>query len=376
MRAVLAFAVLFPVTLLARTGALEVNTSSQWARLHQHFQSLALDFHAPPLRILHIGDSHTADAAFSARIRELITQRFGDGGPGFLAPGEQLGHPQAYLGLHQSDGWIFVQERKQSSAAAVGGFVAYSARPYQFLGYKLPEGHRSAQLILYTDSENEKHLSHFKVFYDLKEISPRTHSSNGRATYLLPPGEGHLEILSGSEGAAPRLRGLNLLYETPGISYCAIGVNGASFNILQEWQGGIVRMQMADYQPDLLIVALGTNDAIAPNFTREAFIRKLNLAEKWIGEYAKQTAVLMVLPPSLRKNDVLAQNNLGILREQVRISARKNGWFVWDWSRAMESAGTSGAKLEALYADDGIHLTSAGYSQSARQLVEDLSGVF
>lgn len=366
----------FPLPLAADQTDLEVYDRQTWMTLRYHFQMLTRDSRALPIRILHIGDSHTEAPEFSGRLRKLVQQRFGDSGPGFLQPCNLLDTPKSHLGRGQKfSNWVCMREQKQNtiSGATLGGFAAYSQIPYQFLGYRLLSSNKSAKLILYTDPEVTSR-PRFKVFYERVEIAPITRVPNGRSFYELPAIGGHLEILSRSGGAMPRLRALNLLYEIPGVSYSTIGIKGASFNILQEWRGETVRLQMSDCRPDLLMLEFGTNDVVAHEFSREAFIKTLRKTEEWIGEYANHAAVLMILPPDLPRHEMRVQENLSILREQIRISAKKNGWIVWDWSHAIENASGSHVGLDKFYAQDGVHLTQAGYLQSANQLFEALWG--
>lgn len=363
---------LVPAGASAQSVALEGNENPAWMRLRQHFQALSRQTDARPLRILHLGDSHTAASAFSGRMRTLFQQRYGDSGPGLLPPGELPGHSSGQLPPRQSDGWISQRDRSKSKMAddgALGGFAAFSLRPYQFLGYRLPVDSGHARLILYTDPEATSRPSRFKVFHEKKEVLPITRSLNGRSFYTLPAGKGQLEILSSNAGHIPRLRGINLLNETPGVSYCALGVNGAGFGILQEWRGPIVRMQMADYRPDLLILAFGTNDVVAPDFSREAFLNTLKQTESWLRDYAHHAAVLLVLPPGLPRHGAHVQENLNTLRQQVRNFAKNNGWYVWDWSHALNELPPTG---ETVFARDNIHLTSGAYTHSANRFFDAL----
>ena len=281
--------------------------------------------------------------------------------------------------MSQSDGWICVRERRKpaSDEGGLGGFIAYAGRPYQFIGYRLPNGTRDSSLMLYTDPEAVGTPSRLKVFNDGNEIQPITRSSNGRSFYLLTRGNGSLEILSGNTSKTPRLRAVSILSAAPGVSYSTFGVNGAAFGILQEWRGETVRMQLSDYQPDLLILSFGTNDAVAENFSEDTFVGAFATTERWIAEYAKNAAVLMILPPYLPRHDSRVRANLEILRKEVRLFAKKNGWYVWDWSRAVDVAASEAPHNHGpVYANDGIHLTGAGYSQSAKLLFDALATVF
>ncbi|MEY2631518.1 MAG: hypothetical protein RIR00_172 [Pseudomonadota bacterium] len=358
----------------AQGSGLETGNSPAWSRLQQRLQAQGQNGPAPPLRILHIGDSHTAAIAFSGRLRELWQQRYGDGGPGLLPPGKIPGTNPAPLPLRQGPGWQARQERKIGNDSGLGGYAAQSQRPYQFLGLSLPTDHPDTRLILYTDPEKISQAARYRVFLDQKEIPALTRSPNGRSFHLLPAGGTQLEILSGSGGPAPRLRGLTLLQEGRGASYAVVGVNGAGFPLLQEWQGETVRMQMADFQPDLLILAFGTNDVVTSAFSPEALAQTLQQTETWLRRYARNAAVLLLLPPDLLRPSAQVQRNLQVLREQLHVNARKHGWLLWDWSRVLRGSGRPLNGPEGLYSQDGIHLSAAGYALGANQLFAALTG--
>lgn len=357
---------------------LQGRTSLAWLKLQQHFKAIALTPNAQPLRILHLGDSHTAGIAFSGRLRRLFQQRFPDSGPGFLPPAELSGHDSGPFRIHQVAGWVSGRERKldHAGSGALGGFFAYSQRPYQFVSYTLSRVNQNAHLILYTDPEQPDRPARFKVYYDQQEIKPVTISSNGRALYKFSTGNGQLDILSRVGGEQPRLRALNLLYDTPGVSYCSLGVNGATFNILQEWRGTTTSLEMADYKPDLLILEFGTNDVLAPGFSKESFLITLGQTETWIRTFAKDAAVLFILPPGMLKHDVRSEQNLDTLRAMILSISEKKGWLVWDWYLALNRRDQSRVWTASHYGPDGVHLNRAGYAQSASWLFDALGHYF
>lgn len=369
---------LLSVSAQAAPPPLQGKTSPAWARLQQHFQALTRQAEIRPVRILHLGDSHTAGRAFSGRLRELFQQRFPDSGPGFIPPGALHAHDTGPYPLRQSDGWISERERQPASAdsGALGGFVAYSQRPYQLLSYEPFHRARNARLTLYTDPEDSGRPSRFKLYLDQNEIKAVSRSASGQIRYALPAGNGRLDVLSLHGGALPRLRGLSLLYDTRGVSYCALGVNGATFSILREWAGVTTRMEMADYQPDLLILEFGTNDVLASGFSREAFMATLRQTEAWVREYAGEAAVLLILPPGMPRQAPRIQENLSLLRAQLQSNASKNGWLIWDWQRALNDDSPAGVRPTSHHVPDGIHLTTAGYTQSASWLFSALSAFF
>src|ERR1700681_1171571 len=76
--------------------------------LRPFFVALAgLDQHRArrPLRILQVGDSHTANDGFSGRLRERLQDRFGAAGRGWLPAGVPYGYFRPALVAVGESGW-------------------------------------------------------------------------------------------------------------------------------------------------------------------------------------------------------------------------------------------------------------------------------
>lgn len=81
------------------------------------------------VRILQLGDSHTAGDVFSGYLRSRFHERFGDAGRGMMPPGYTYrGLRQTEVKVPQSRGWMIHNSLKTSDPGPFGisGFVATS----------------------------------------------------------------------------------------------------------------------------------------------------------------------------------------------------------------------------------------------------------
>src|SRR5271156_4284717 len=81
------------------------------------------------VRILQLGDSHTAGDVFSGYLRSRFHERFGDSGRGMMPPGYTYrGLRQTEVKVTQSRGWVIHDSLKASDLGPFGisGFLATS----------------------------------------------------------------------------------------------------------------------------------------------------------------------------------------------------------------------------------------------------------
>jgi lysophospholipase L1-like esterase len=163
-----------------------------------------------------------------------------------------------------------------------------------------------------------------------------------------------------------------LLHEShrQGVLYHAIGVNGATFAHFN--RAPLLLDQLPWLQPDLLIVSLGTNEALQPSFSAEqvaAQARQLILA---LRQATPGVPLLLITPPdALSRGRGPAQT--GAMRDFLLELAETEQLACWDLYGIMGGPGSVRAWRELELAHtDLIHFTKAGYELQARLLLEAL----
>jgi len=156
------------------------------------------------------------------------------------------------------------------------------------------------------------------------------------------------------------LYGISLENGDPGITYTAIGVNGA---MLKSYlQCSLFGEQLKSLEPDWIIISIGTNEGNTRNFDadsyRSEYIRMIYL----IRNTAPEAAILLTVPNDSYLNKRYINNNTAVIRAIIYDLAKEHGCGVWDFYSIM--GGLNSAKQwfnSGLMAKDHIHFNKQGY---------------
>ena len=173
-----------------------------------------------------------------------------------------------------------------------------------------------------------------------------------------------------SDNAKAQIYGVLLEDETtPGILFNMMGVNGATyyhFNHAEHFM-----KQLAYLQPDLVLVTLGTNEAIQKRFHPEQFRKEVAQFLTSIKDLCPQASILLMTNP-----DVLVQRRSAApftdeVRKIIMETATQQQVSIWDLQSIMGGPGSiRGWKEAELGHHDFIHFTKKGYILQARLLHE------
>lgn len=368
-------------------GTLGGRTDSRWQALESGLASLATgNRSATPVRILQLGDSHTAGGHFSHRLQQRFQSHFGTGIGGLLPPGQAGPGGPIDIQIAQSPRWSTTQVRgkdaRNTYTLGLGGFVGAGNAPFQTVSYNFPEKAQLSRLFVYSESLDPGNRP-FRLYQGEQERLPnyaRGHSpSTTRSVFELQGTSDRLTLLVRNDASSARLLGLVALSSKPGVTFSALGLNGARFGILDEWDSKITRAQLHDYNPHLLILAFGTNDVVNTRYVPAEFRASLENTAAWIAKHVPRAAVLLVMPPHAPQHGMETAANLRSARSLMERLAEEKGWRTWDWSSTTGSRCNPACLTrngDTMFQADGIHLTHKGYEESADVLFEAmLSGI-
>ena len=145
-----------------------------------------------------------------------------------------------------------------------------------------------------------------------------------------------------------------------GILYEAVGVNGATFYHYNE--AAHFFDQIALLKPDLIIVSLGTNEALSSGFDEEKFRQQVNtFFDKLYGQLPETPVVITTNGDALRKGRVATPSNSAV-RDRLIITATSRNYAFWDMNTIMGGEESIRKWYQAgLAGGDYIHLTKKGY---------------
>lgn len=222
------------------------------------------------VRVLWLGDSHTAADFLSGAVRSALAERFGDGGPGFVRIGTR---PYRHDGLKvvrdgiwnvdpdpparrspQDDGVFGLGGTRAVPRGGASFRVEVSAAvpaaaPARFeLSYQLPSG-----------SSFELRLGQQRLLVDRKTAPALTPSGISHLA-LAAPLDSQLLLLPRS--GEPRLFGLTIEREgAAGLVVDTAGIDGARLETPLSWNEASFVAEVTRRAPELVVVAYGTNES-------------------------------------------------------------------------------------------------------------------
>ena len=343
------------------------------------------------IRLTFFGDSHTSADWWTGHIRRLLQDRWGDLGHGFVMPAAiYRGYRGQDVNLCSTRGWRSDWTgRRGGRADGLLGFAGMSVssanrsdfgwiqttvqnrhgrRVNRFRIYALgqPEG---GTLRVDVDHGNTRHLSTAAAEPTLLEMR-----------IAVPDGPHRLRVAPSGDGEV-RLLGVSMERAGGGAIVDTIGIRGRQAKDWLAWDPTLASAGLVSLDPDLLVLAYGTNEAFDARYSTEDY--RIDL-------HAVLSKLRMVLPDSIPCL-LVGPSDLGIrTRSGWRVSSRTEqvaqtqreaalafGCAFWDWQAATGGAGSIVPwvyRTPPLAARDGIHYTRAGYEVVAEKFLAALEG--
>ncbi|BDU09539.1 SGNH/GDSL hydrolase family protein [Mitsuaria sp. RG] len=332
-----------------------------------------------PVAIVQLGDSHTAADLFSGELRKLLQTRYGDGGIGLVpaSPVPGIRNDRVIIKSERRQ-WELVSARNQQSPQfPLGGYLS------------LPLANRASVVLQARDEDRQR----YKVSALYQSTTSASLFVNGGQRRVLPASNGQWRFspayanvglpvqLSVEGGRGVALGGWYIQgQKNAGVTYSALGINGARLDVVDKWQPGW-RDSLKAVRPDLVILAYGTNEAFDDKLDLALYQTQLEATLVGLRKDLPQAAILLVGPPDSikqRKARSCAARQPQPLASVIRIQkqmAQKYKALFWDWQGFMGGpCSIAGWQAGGLARPDLVHLTADGYRKSAAGLYEFLKG--
>ena len=370
---------------LAAIGALE-----NGAALKHFYEALGkLDdgqSHAD-VTILHFGDSHTAADFETGPLRRALQARFGDGGRGFVAIGEPWKH-DVQEGLRNGCTHDWTLERSHPTKASKGklvgdglyglGGVAMHADRAGARAWGEYTGKASHIEVAYLA---QPHGGSFDMYIDgtrVGRVSTRAQASaSAWRTFDVPEGPHRVELVVAGDGDV-RIFGAKLDRDQVGVTYDALGINGARITNALAWDEAHMAEQIRHQEPDLVVLAYGTNESGDTDVPIETYERQLVDLLGRIARAAPGASCMLVGPPDravhTRDGWGTVPRLLDIIAVQRRV-AQAAGCAFYDQLEAMGGPGTIAQWAEEMQpraARDRVHFSREGYTELGNAVAGDL----
>ncbi len=172
--------------------------------------------------------------------------------------------------------------------------------------------------------------------------------------------------------AGTTLHGFNLVRGKSGVAYHVIGNNGATYgtyNMVPRFAGDVAR-----FNPALIIISLGTNEAFNKTSNDEMWLQMSALVRD-LRKACPGAALLLTTPSECQRKSTVRRKgrrrrttysvnvNVKRLRDVIMGFAEKEGIPVYDFYDVAGGTGSSFKWLaDSTLNKDRIHLTRAGYT--------------
>jgi lysophospholipase L1-like esterase len=383
---------------------------------------------ARPVHVLQLGDSHSAADHITGALRARLQSRFGEGGRGVLPPGRPFAmYNPRQVDVAQSDGWRLEASFLPASWAKTykPGDPEMRPGPYGLAGWRLVATRPGATVTVKADPE-----ARFDRAVVCAVAGPRSGALKvglGADTRAMPldaatrqpvcrsfpvaAGQTRLELTAEGEGATVLSLGL---FRSVGVALSNLGVIGTKLSDFAARDDRTLAAELAAYQPDLIVLAFGTNDGFEPEIDAAAYEALVRRQIARLKRLAPGAAVLLLGAPDAQtirpdipmdgehnkdfgceplsaeesrgyarlvaeKSPRLARwyapPNLAVVRSSQRKAAAAEGVAFWDWQARMggDCSAHRMAKADPRQVrGDHIHFTSDGAEHIADLLWRDL----
>lgn len=345
-----------------------------------------------PVSIMLIGDSHIQAGINAGVTRELLQYDFGNAGRGLVSPLRLSGTNEPADYVFQSRGsWNAVKLMSASWEQSVG-FTGTSIHPVS----------DNSHLIIGTsEKEDYNPFTSVTIFHKGKmtinsvknaagkEVHFRSIPSRDYTQIIMASPETNVEIGFSSVGDLT-VYGASLASERPGVFFHSIGNNGATYDTYNRI--GNVGAGIAPLHPELVIIALGTNEAFG-KFDAATFTRTVDRLVSNIRSANPDAFIVLTTPMECQRSVTTTKkvrtksrkrryrttsvksykvnSNILQVRNAILDYGRKNSVAVYDWYDVAGGTGASTRWINAdLFAKDRVHHSASGYRLEGRLLYE------
>lgn len=331
-----------------------------------------------PLHILHFGDSHTAADEWTGGMRLYFQQKFGNGGSGYSLAGHPFNGYRRFGTHHgatagwQADG---LSSGEGDGYFGLGGVSIYTRRAAQSV---FIEAECSQVGVYYLQMPGGGELELFDNDQLVKTFSTDGDIEATMLAYRTNPGIHHLRLLT-LQNRPVRLLGWSTDLDA-GITYEALGINGAQASIFFRWKDTMVASYLQQRDPALIVLAYGSNEASDPNWTGDSYQAMFSALLKRLHTDCPAASILVLGP-----TDRMVRTRAGVVPVQgidriiaaQRLACAENQCVYWNAKQRM--GGTSSIRdwmIAGLGQGDYVHFTAPGYDRLADVLFGDIMRLY
>ena len=337
---------------------------------------------AQTVSVIHLGDSHVQAGHFTKPIRKSFTQRWGDGGIGWVAPFRLLGtNPPIHTNVRASSAGtsgIKITERDYDRESPTGMVLQTKESGDISYTFQCGGGQTFDRIVIYRQRETGP----FTLSGDsLRTLAQDTLTREPIVTDTLLVGL----YVSSAEVTAPASAvwyGASLERSSGGVLVHTIGYNGATY---YTYGKGSFASSVAILRPRLIILSLGTNESVSRSFSRNGFGAEVARMVQSLRASNPDCAIVLTSPlanyqkirtahkrrrgkrrrrRTVYRTTYRANTNCQLVADELQQQARELGCGYIDLFAHFGGAAGAGQLLsDGILSGDRVHLTAAGYNK-------------
>lgn len=358
----------YPFIKYDKNKLLFFDDSSSFERLFDRFDKLVF-YGQGQIDIVHIGGSHIQADMWSNQMRQRL-QTFhpgNKGSRGFIFPYKlaKTNNPYNYKVTYTGE-WEGCRSVKRDNRCSYG-LSAVSAFTYDSittinitLRDKIYLHYDFNKVIVFHNAET--HGFNLEVV-NVGITDVHTDTIIGFTEFTLENYVSDLSLIITRIDTVPRkfeIYGIKLDNGDPGITYHAIGANGAS--VPTYLRCSKFQQHLAVIKPDLVILSIGINDAYESNFNSGIFAKNYDSLIAKIKAASPNTAILFTTNNDSYKRRRYLNYNGEVVKKVMYSLAKKHKCGVWDLYTIMGGLNSVTVwERFGLAKRDKIHFTKQGY---------------
>lgn len=337
---------------------------------------------AQTVSVIHLGDSHVQAGHFTVPIRKSFTQRWGDGGIGWVAPFRLLGtNPPIHTNVRASTAGtsgIKITEKDYDRESPTGIVLQTKESGDITYTFQCRGGQTFDRIVIYRQRETGP----FTLSGDsLHTLTQDTLTREPIVTDTLLVGR----YVSSAEVTAPASAvwyGASLERSSGGVLVHTIGYNGATY---YTYGKGSFASSVAILRPRLIILSLGTNESVSRSFSRNGFGAEVARMVQSLRASNPDCAIVLTSPlanylrirtahkrrrgkrrrrRTVYRTTYRANTNCQLVADELQQQARELGCGYIDLFAHFGGAAGAGQLLsDGILSGDRVHLTAAGYNK-------------
>jgi lysophospholipase L1-like esterase len=346
------------------------------------------------IKVLHLGDSHIMIGHFSNEIRRLFDSAIGIKSYGWVFPNQIGRFNTFYTNSKTVTGKTSFVNNLYKEVQYLNGIAGQSIQfidattDIEFSLKNVPDSLRyfnKLKISYQTDTATKLFLTVYDSINNAV-IKSETISNSGAITNYFPKNQRITEYplnryynkLKLSVEKSDSTKAFNLLgfylenTNKSGMMYNSLGVGGSSLYSITN-NNSLLVSDINNYQPDLIILSYGSNDAYNKSFDTVKYRSKL---ENFIDSIVKKQpniSILLTAPPDSRSKNKEPISIEKIQEVFLKIAEAHPNVAFWDLRSIMGGKNSVIKWLNLkLAASDKLHYTKAGYELQAQLLIKAL----